>query len=66
MFLLYPCCDQKRLRQDVGWSECSHWLENRQLRAEIQSSAPDSGKIPGVPRMQNVRNGVSMPVGAME
>ena len=60
MFLLHPCCDQKRLRQDVGWSGNGHWRESRQLRAEIRGSAPDAGKIPGV------LNGISMPVGAME
>ncbi len=66
MFLLYPCCDQKRLRQGGGWSENSHWRENRQLRAEFRGSAPDAGKIPGVLGMQNVLNSVSMAVGVME
>jgi hypothetical protein len=64
--MIHPCCDQKWLRQGGGWSECSHWLENRQLRAEIQSSAPDAEKIPGALGMKSGRNSVSMPVGAME
>jgi hypothetical protein len=64
--LLHPCCDQKWLRQGGGWSENSHWRENRQLRAEIRASAPDAGKIADVLGMQSGLNSVSMPVGAME
>ena len=66
IFLPYACCDQKRRRQGGGWSENSHWRENRQLRAEFRGSAPDAGKIPGVLGMQNVLHGVSMAVVVME
>ena len=45
-----------RLRQGGGWSENSHWRENRQLRAKFRGSAPDAGKISGLP----------MAVGVME
>ena len=64
--MIHPCCDQKWLRQGGGWSATGLGRENRQLRAEIQGSAPDAGKIPGGLGMQNVLNGVSLAVGVME
>ena len=66
MFLLHPCCDQKRLGQAGGWPGKGPGRENGQLREDFQGSAPDAGKIPGVLGMQSGLNGVSMPVGAME
>ena len=54
----------------MTWAQrLNHLQEKSPLDSEIRipnPRAPDAGKIPGGPGMQNVLNGVSMPVGVME